>query len=142
MLITIFAPRKVHLLEIAGVRDALFEANCKMASGPTYRVRLVTEQGVPEESASGIGYMPDAGIADVTEPCDTLIVAGPYGVPEPPSEATMQWLREQAARGRGATGPPAQAPSCWHMRGCWRAVAPQPIGNMPNTLPPISPVSR
>ena len=30
MLITIFAPTNVHLLEIAGVRDALFEANSKM----------------------------------------------------------------------------------------------------------------
>lgn len=39
MLITIFAPRKAHL-EVAGVRDALFEANCRMASGDRYRVKL------------------------------------------------------------------------------------------------------
>ena len=45
MLITIFAPSNVHLLEVAGVRDALFEANCKIASGDPYRVQLVTERG-------------------------------------------------------------------------------------------------
>ena len=100
MLITIFAPCNVHLLEVAGVRDAIFEANCKMASGHRYRVKLVTEQGVPEQSASGMTYVPDAGIRDVTEPCDTLIVAGPYGIPVPPSEAATQWLREQAQQSR------------------------------------------
>lgn len=41
MLITIFAPDKVHLLEIAGIRDALFEANCKISSGDPYCVQLV-----------------------------------------------------------------------------------------------------
>ncbi len=100
MLVTIFAPSHVHLLEIAGIRDALFEADCKMASGDRYRVHLVTEQGGPEKSASGMTYMPDAGIKDVTQPCDTLIVAGPYGVPTPPSEAATHWLREQARQSR------------------------------------------
>jgi transcriptional regulator GlxA family with amidase domain len=100
MLVTIFVPRNVHLLEVAGVSDALFEANCKMASGDRYRVKLVTEQGVPEQSASGMTYIPDAGIGNATEACDTLIVAGPYGVPGPPSEAATQWLREQALQSR------------------------------------------
>ena len=100
MLITIFAPRNVHLLEVAGVCDALFEANCKMASGNPYRVKLVTERGIQEESASGITYVADAGIEDVIEPCDTLIVAGPYGVPPPPSEAVAQWLTVQAQQAR------------------------------------------
>ncbi len=100
MLVTIFVPSRVHLLEVAGVRDALFEANGKMASGDSYRVRLVTERGVPEQSASGTIYVPDASINDETEACDTLIVAGPYGLPVPPSEAARQWLREQAQRSR------------------------------------------
>ena len=52
LLIKIFAPVKVHLLEIAGIRDAFFEANCKMASGDRYRVQLVTEEGVVAASAS------------------------------------------------------------------------------------------
>ena len=100
MLITIFAPAKVHLLEIAGVRDALFEANCKIAAGPIYRVQVVTELGTPAQTASGTTYLPDASIREAARPCDTLIVAGPYGVPERPSEDTMRWLRDQAAHAR------------------------------------------
>lgn len=100
MLITIFVPSNVHMLEVAGVRDALFEANCKMASGHHYRVKLVTERGVAEESASGIIYLPDAGIKNQIEPCDTLIVAGPYGLPAPPSDAVKEWLRKQVMQSR------------------------------------------
>ncbi|KQX20322.1 MULTISPECIES: GlxA family transcriptional regulator [unclassified Sphingomonas] len=100
MLITIFAPANVHLLEIAGVRDALFEANCKMRSGEPYRVRLVTEAGTLAESASGVRFMPDAGLREAAQPSDTLIVVGPYGVPGRSSEDVMRWLREQAMQSR------------------------------------------
>ncbi len=100
MLITIFAPGNVHLLEIAGVCDALFEANSKLESGSPYRVRLVTEDGFPAGSASGVKYMPDAGIQHAREPCDTLIVAGPHGLPVRPTEGATRWLQEQAARSR------------------------------------------
>lgn len=100
MLITIFAPDKVHLLEIAGIRDALFEANSKISSGDPYCVQLVTEDGLAAESASGVKYLPDSGIGDATRPSDTLIVAGPYGVPAPPSKAVTQWLQERAKNSR------------------------------------------
>jgi putative intracellular protease/amidase len=100
MLITLFAPSNVHLLEIAGVRDALFEANCKMQSAPAYRVRLVTEQGTPTNSASGVTFVPDGGVLEAGQPSDTLIVLGPYGVPAHPSENVARWLREQASRSR------------------------------------------
>ncbi|MES2444924.1 MAG: helix-turn-helix domain-containing protein [Pseudomonadota bacterium] len=100
MLITIFAPGNVHLLEVAGVRDAMFEANCKAQSRQPYRVRLVTEQGTPLESASGQMFVPDASIEQATQPSDTLIVVGPYGVPDPPSEQVARWLRGQAEQSR------------------------------------------
>jgi len=100
VLITIFAPGNVHLLEVAGVQDALFEANCKAQSGNPYRVRLVTEQGTPMESASGVTFVPDAGVEQASHPTDTLIVVGPYGEPEPPSERVTRWLREQAGHSR------------------------------------------
>jgi transcriptional regulator GlxA family with amidase domain len=100
VLITIFAPSNVHLLEIAGVRDALFEANCKNQSGQLYRVRLVTEQGTPTESASGVTFIPDEGLQESTQPSDTLIVVGPYGSPDRPSEMVTRWLREQAKQSR------------------------------------------
>jgi len=100
VLITIFAPCNVHLLEVAGVRDALFEANCKTQSGQPYRVRLVTEQGTPTKSASGVTFAPDEGVREATQPSDTLIVVGPYGVPDRPSEEVTRWLREQARQSR------------------------------------------
>ena len=100
MVITIFAPSNVHLLEVAGVRDALFEANCKMQSGQSYQVRLVTEHGTPEQSASGVKFVPDTSMPEATDPSDTLIVLGPYGIPGPPSEGVARWLREQVMQAR------------------------------------------
>lgn len=100
MLTTIFAPANVHLLEVAGLRDAFFEANCKMEAGQPYQMRLVTEDGRPMKSASGVTIIPDAGVREVTQPCDTLIVVGPYGVPARPGEKVAGWLREQAANAR------------------------------------------
>ena len=100
MLITIFAPSNVHLLEIAGIRDSLFEANCKLQSGPSYRVRLVAENATTAQSASGMRFVPDEGLTDATEPSDTLIVVGPYGVPHRPSDAVTRWLQEQARHAR------------------------------------------
>lgn len=100
MIITIFAPDNVHLLEIAGVRDALFEANCKIHSGQPYRVRLVTADGAPAQSASGVRFFPDGGIADASDPSDTLIVVGPFGAPRESNEPVRQWLREQAGQAR------------------------------------------
>lgn len=105
MRVTIFAPANAHLLEIAGIQDALFEANCKLQSRPPYLVRLVTEHGTPLKCASGSTVLPDAGVAEATEVCDTLIVVGPFGVPRPPSAAVADWLRGQArvARRYGST---------------------------------------
>jgi transcriptional regulator GlxA family with amidase domain len=100
VLITIFAPSDVHLLEIAGMRDALFEANCKTRSAQPYRVRLVTEKGSPTQSASGVTFVPDEGVPEATQPSDTLVVLGPYGVPARPSETLVNWLREQAQHSR------------------------------------------
>jgi transcriptional regulator GlxA family with amidase domain len=100
VLITIFAPSNVHLLEVAGVRDALFEANCKTRSAQPYRVRLVTEQGSPTQSASGVTFIPDEGVREASHPSDTLVVLGPYGVPDRPSETVANWLRDQARHSR------------------------------------------
>lgn len=100
MRITIFVPEDVHLLEIAGLRDALFEANRRISPGEPYHVRLVSEDGAPARSASGVKFLPDAGMADVSDPCDTLVVVGSFGVPDRPSEAVKLWLRQQAAQAR------------------------------------------
>ncbi len=100
MLITIFAPTSVHLLEVAGLCDAFFEANCKAQSAQPHRVRLVTEQGMPCRSASGVLVVPDGSVGEASQPSDTLIVVGPHGVPDRPSSEVTRWLREQAKQSR------------------------------------------
>jgi len=100
MLITIYAPADVHALEIASIRDALFEANQRIHSGNLYEVTLVAEQCGPLRCASGMLLMPDFGISDDLGSPDTLIVVGAYGVPTRPEEVVLQWLRERARLAR------------------------------------------
>ena len=64
MRVIIFVPPQVHLLEIAGVRDALFEANERMDLGACYEVQVVAEAAGPMATASGQCFLPDATIAD------------------------------------------------------------------------------
>lgn len=59
----------------------------------------MTEDGGAAESASGLRFESDTSIQDFTTP-DTLIVTGPYGVPEAPSEALALWLDRQAGQSR------------------------------------------
>jgi transcriptional regulator GlxA family with amidase domain len=100
MLVTIYAPENVHALEIASIKDALFEANQRMRSDDRYEVRLVAQRADPIRCASGLLLMPDCGIAEDIEGPDTLIVVGPYGVPTQPDEVVKQWLTARSSRAR------------------------------------------
>jgi transcriptional regulator GlxA family with amidase domain len=100
MLVTIYAPEDVHALEIASIRDALFEANQRMRSGDRYEVRLVAERAEPLRCASGLLLMPDSGIGEDIGAPDTLIVVGAYGVPTLPVEAVTEWLRVRSSGAR------------------------------------------
>jgi transcriptional regulator GlxA family with amidase domain len=60
----------------------------------------VTEHGTPTESSSGLSFVPDAGMREAAEPSDTLIVVGPYGVPDHPIEDVTRWLKRQALQSR------------------------------------------
>jgi len=100
VLVTIYAPPDVHMLEIASIRDAFFEANERMRSSDRYDVRLVTQRAEPIRCASGLSILPDGAIGEEMEPADTLIVVGAYGIPDPPDDAVKQWLRLHAGRAR------------------------------------------
>jgi transcriptional regulator GlxA family with amidase domain len=100
MLVTIYAPEDVHALEIASIRDALFEANQRMRSDDHYEVRLVTERTAPLRCASGLLVMPDSAIDEESEAPDTLIVVGAYGVPKQPDDLVLQWLRDRSSLAR------------------------------------------
>ena len=45
-------------------------------------------------------FVPDEGVREASQPSDTLIVVGPYGVPDHPSAEVSRWLREQARQSR------------------------------------------
>lgn len=92
MRVTIYAPENVHALEIASIRDAMFEANQRMRSNDHYDVRLVAQRAGPLRCASGQLLMADSAIGEDTESSDTLIAVGAYGVPKEPDEAVKQWL--------------------------------------------------
>lgn len=100
MLVIIYAPEDVHALEIASIRDALFEANQHMRSDDRYEVILVAQRPEPLRCASGLRVVPDSVIGEDIEGPDTLIVVGAYGVPGLPDEAVKQWLRTQSNHAR------------------------------------------
>ncbi|HEY1124701.1 MAG TPA: helix-turn-helix domain-containing protein [Sphingobium sp.] len=100
MRVTIYAPDNVHALEIASIRDAMFEANQRMRSNDHYDVKLVAQRAEPLRCASGQLIMPDSAFAEDIEPLDTLIVVGAYGVPKEPDEAVRQWLRDRSSGAR------------------------------------------
>jgi transcriptional regulator GlxA family with amidase domain len=47
-----------------------------------------------------VNFVPDEGMRQATQPSDTLIVVGPYGVPDRPSDEVARWLRDQAGQSR------------------------------------------
>lgn len=100
MLVAIFAPPGARSLEISGPRDVFGEANHHIAERAAYDVQVIAETPGPITCATGDRILPDRMINDAGDPIDTLMVAGPRGVPEPPSAAVCTWLRRCSARVR------------------------------------------
>lgn len=102
--IVIFAPADVHALEIASVMDVFNEANSQVGSHPLYTMTVVAERRDIIRCASGLRVIPDLSIDDAVPTVDTLIIAGSYEVPGPPSDPVIVWLRQHgpAARRYGA----------------------------------------
>jgi transcriptional regulator GlxA family with amidase domain len=100
MLLLIFVTPNVHALEVAGIRDALFEANHCLASDQHYDVRIVAAERGVVRCASGLDIVVDHGVADAPNPGDTAIVAGAVGVPVSPTEPVITWLQREAATAR------------------------------------------
>jgi transcriptional regulator GlxA family with amidase domain len=95
MLVTLLVPSvEPHLVEIAAIADAFFEANVQTGQDH-YRLSLVSEHGEPIRTSSGLTIMADTTLDEVREAIDTLIVPPTHGVPLPPSAAVTDWLRAQ-----------------------------------------------
>jgi transcriptional regulator GlxA family with amidase domain len=96
MLVAILLPAEnAHALELAGVKDTLLEANRQLGR-QAYQLPLLSERAGPVTCASGMQILPEATIDAFDAPIDTLIICGTYGVPPPPSQAMLAWIRGQA----------------------------------------------
>lgn len=99
MLISIFAPPSVLLLDVTALSDVFAEAN-RVAGVAAYRLQVISEERTPLLTASGLRLLPDRLTRDPDEPADTLFITGPLTVPEPPGSALQAWFRRQAAAAR------------------------------------------
>lgn len=100
MLVAILVPSvRPHMVEIAAIADAFFEANVQTGQDH-YRVRLIAEHREPIRTASGLTIVADATLKEISEPIDTLVVPPTHGLPPPPSATATEWLRTHAPRAR------------------------------------------
>jgi len=98
--VVVFAPSDVHGLEIASVMDVFNEANAQAGFSSLYTMTFVAERRQRIRCASGLQIVPDLSIDDPAPEADTLMVAGSYGVPGPPSQAVIAWLQQHSAAAR------------------------------------------
>jgi transcriptional regulator GlxA family with amidase domain len=97
MLVAVLVPSvRPHLVEVAAIADAFFEANVQTGQHH-YRVRLISEHKEPIRTSSGLTIIVDTTFAELREPIDTLILPSTHGVPPPPSAAMTDWLRAQTS---------------------------------------------
>jgi transcriptional regulator GlxA family with amidase domain len=86
-------------LEVFAGAQQLIEATGRTDCG--YEIRIVSSDGAPLTSSSGLVLAPHARLADVSLDIDTLIVAGGHGHGEAAADGTLiEWISEAAARAR------------------------------------------
>lgn len=89
----------VQLLDVAGPLEVFALANRFRAGA--YEVEVVSSDGAPLTTSSGLELVPHASVADRPGPFDTVIVAGGEGTREVMQDAALRrWLAEQAERSR------------------------------------------
>lgn len=100
MLFAIIAPANAHSLELCGILDALAEANAMLIPQRRYDIVVLAESAQPIMCQSGMKICPHGTLEELDGPADTLIVAGGYGLPLPPSPAAAEWLAREAMAAR------------------------------------------
>ena len=95
--IVIVALPGVQLLDVSGPLDVFAEANTQ-AGYEAYRLIVAALKPGPIRSSSGVRLVPDRIIDhDLTEPIDTLLVAGcPNAAQVPADGRLVDWLRRKA----------------------------------------------
>ena len=100
MRVVLFLPQGIHAIELAGICDALFEANQCAPPERQYHVEMVGLQKGPLDCASGVQVLVDCTIDDTQPVADTFIVVGTYGIPATQSERAQTWIRQMATQAR------------------------------------------
>lgn len=95
------APRRSQALDIVGPADAFAQAGQVDGARVSYAVTLLGTEPGPITAASGVRMLPDRLIGEVSEPFDTLLVAGSPDYHEGGRDlALLRWLAEMAPRTR------------------------------------------
>jgi transcriptional regulator GlxA family with amidase domain len=98
--IVIVAFPDLQLLDVVGPLEVFSMAN-RERDDAAYRTEVVTVDGAPVTSSSGLSVTPHRGVGRVRGPLDTLIVAGGRGTPKAMRDASLvEWVRRSAPRTR------------------------------------------
>jgi transcriptional regulator GlxA family with amidase domain len=106
-------PREVAILIYPGVQSLDFAGPLEVFAGAQqlleleggaergYRVSLLSGDGAPLATSSGLTVLPHASLADAPARIDTLILAGGYGCMEAAADAKLiDWIAETARSAR------------------------------------------
>jgi transcriptional regulator GlxA family with amidase domain len=106
-------PRQIAILVYPGVQSLDFAGPLEVFAGAQrlieeserpergYEMKLLSADGKPLQTSSGLTVTPHASLANVPELIDTLIVAGGYGCMEAASDrALLEWISQTAACAR------------------------------------------
>ncbi|MGP8241126.1 MAG: GlxA family transcriptional regulator [Solirubrobacteraceae bacterium] len=82
-------------LEVFAGAQRLIEATGRTEAG--YRITVLTPDGAPIRTSSGLRVAPDTGVANAPQPIDTLIVAGGDGSKDASKdERLLGWIKQVA----------------------------------------------
>lgn len=91
-----------QLLDVAGPLET-FDMGARLAGGNRYDLRLVSPEGGPVRSSSGVSLLTEKLATVARRPIDTLIVPGGYGVLDACEDARIvRFVRTHAPRARRA----------------------------------------
>jgi transcriptional regulator GlxA family with amidase domain len=91
-----------QMLDVCGPLET-FDMGARLAGRHNYELKLVSPDGGPVRSSSGVSLLSEPMATLARKPIDTLIVPGGYGVLDASEDARIvRWVRKHAPRARRA----------------------------------------
>jgi transcriptional regulator GlxA family with amidase domain len=97
--IAILAPPGVQSLDVVGPAEVFWDASRRRHGPGTYDLRIIGTSAGPISGTGGLRLVPDATIADLDEPIDTLLVGGDPTLP-PVDPKVIEWIARRAPEAR------------------------------------------